>query len=486
MGSIKPEIDQTVRPLTLIESAIYPLSTIDQYVPKKWITRCMYFALPLVANYEEVYRDLKAGLTALISRYPMLTGKVCRNLQKRHYVAIETKPGSEVTFFFKDHTVETLGGIRLPPFAQLKEAGYPMQGIMELCAPDLIFTEVSDGSALFSAQANFVEGGLVLTIVLNHLVADGGNFNEIIRLWAEYTMHGCPSNVEIIGYDEDIVKRLSTGHTEGLIPDPRLWIEVPAEKSGLRIPPPGTPASGIVHPKRKGSAPSRAGSEIMVWTISLDRQKALKEYTSAYSTMNAIFAILWSRNVYYSEYVAKGLEVAHARMPIDVRNRMDPPIPSSYLGNTVNILAMQMATKSIDDTQATVQAVAKILRSGVTASSVRDLEVFIGTANSLPAEKGLAPPSPAVFAPCTLLNDHSRMQMHEFDWGRSLGRMDRLRDPLDDVPVRNLSAVQCYPRIADGTLEVCTLFDFEVVQKLLQDTKFLEFFQPFGRVQLEV
>lgn len=493
MGSIKPEINETIKPSVPVEARTYALSTIDQYVPKKWIERLMYFSLPSDAKPEDVYASLKTSLTSVISMYPLLTGRVCRQPDKQHFVAVKTIADPEVRFFFKNHAEkgsDRLAGLSLPSYHRLKELGFPMQGVMELCSPEIIFTEIAEGSSMFAAQANFVEGGLVLAIVFNHILIDGGIYNEFTKTWAECTAQGPnhdPMSVKPVDHDPQVVKQLSTGDSRGEAPDPRLWVIGDAAKSSLHMPPPGTPASGLFHPKRKGSETSQIGSQILIWTISPAKQKELKEYASAYSTMNAIFAFLWSRNVFHSQYSSKGLQSAHARMPIDMRSRVEPLVKTSYLGNTVNMLAVEIPTQDIEkDPRAHVQLAAQKLRESINACSERDMDIFIGTANGLPADKALVPPFPGVFAPCTLLNDHSRMQMHEFNWGETLGRMDRLRDPLDDVPVRNLSMVCCMPRLIDGSLEIVTLFDFEVIQKLKEDEQFLKFFEPMTRAQLEV
>ncbi|KAJ9662033.1 hypothetical protein H2198_001575 [Neophaeococcomyces mojaviensis] len=481
--------DEQVKPLHGIVPKLYTLSTIDQYVPKRWITRMMYFEISDDVSKQEIFSSLKTSLSYIVTMYPQLTGKMCRQPDKPHWVAVQTEEDGFVRFTLKDHTSPSVDEPRLPPYTRLKELGFPMQGLVTIACPDIMHLEVAEGSPIFAVQANFVHGGLLLTTVLNHILVDGGWWTELFKLWSSFCKELPAAPTQLDEHPMDIVERLSTGETKGKSPDVRNWVVGEAAKSTFFVPKVGTPASSIIHPKKLSSngdeVKAPVGSSLRIWTITAAKQKELKEAAKAWSTMDAIFACLWNRNAVHKNLNGRGLETVYARMPIDMRSRLTPPVDSSYMGNTVAMLVTEARTAKLQGSLSdSLPSTAQKLRDAIKAYTQEDFAVFIGTANSLPVDKALVQPFPSIFDPCILLNDHSKMGIHTFDWGEKLGKVERLRDPMDDVPVRNLSVCQVMPRLSNDNLEIITLFDHEVNDALQHDEEFLHYFQHFSDAQL--
>lgn len=490
MGSIETTSapDQMVRSNIPIAPTTYKLSTVDQYVAKKWIVRMLYFALPDDAVATDVYASLKDSLSQVVTMYPQMSGKVIRQPDKNHFVGIQTEEDSAIHFTFKDHTKSE--GLRLPPYKKLKEQGYPMQGLVSLVCPDVAQYEISEGSCIFAPQANFIEGGLILTIVFNHVLIDGSWLDEFFRLWSGFGSKSIDPPTAPMSYPADVVERLSKGIDAPSALTAKTWVVGNAAKSDLFLPPPGTPANSVSHPKKQSAdAPKLpAGSALRIWTISSEKQKELKALAKAWSTNDSIFALLWQRNIVHAKLKDRDFETLWARMPIDMRSRLTPQVNHTYMGNSVAMLSTEVPAKDIDasDVSTSLPTLAKALRESIKAYSADDFLSWIGTADNLPADKALVYPFPAVFDPCILLNDHSKMKVYTYDWGHSLGYVDRVRDVMDDVPVRHLNLSLIMPKFQDGSLEVVTLLDTDVNSALEKDELFLKYFSLYGNAQLWV
>lgn len=488
MTAINGNLDQQVKPLHPITPKLYKLSTIDQYVPKRWITRMMYFPLPSDTPPAEVYNQLKLGLSRVVTIHPQLTGRVCRQPDRPHWAAVQTSEDSSVDFTFRDHTASSGEG-NLPSYARLKELGFPMQGMVSTACPPVMQYEVSEGTCIFAAQANFIEGGLLLASAANHVCIDGGWWNELFKLWAEHTNNDSTTQAtEAIEYPTNVVEQLSTPTSSQTPPDPLTWIVGDTAKSTFYMAPPNTPASGVIHPKKQpanGTINSTTkpplGSQLRIWTITPSQQAELKATAKAYSTMDSIFSLMWNRAATHSHAHRQNHCTSYARIPIDMRARLDPPVSSAYMGNTVAMLTTSLPTPSLSGPISdTLPQICTNIRATIKSYTQRDFESFIGTANSLPADKALVYPFNSVFTPTMLLNDHSKMGIMSYDFGGQLGRVERLRDAMDDLPVRHLNVCLVLPKLVDGTLEVLTLFDHEVNSALEKDEDFLKFFGRGG------
>jgi len=473
------QLNEQVKPLNPVTPKLYTLSTVDQYVPKAWITRMVYFPLDHNKVPAEIYDQLKTGLSHVLTMYPQMTGQVRRQPDKPHWVAIQTSAEGSVQFTFRDHTTST-DEVKLPSYARLKELNFPMQGMVATACHPVTQYEVSEGSCMFAAQANFVEGGLVLASTVNHICVDGAWWNELFKLWASYTdLTSAPHTTEVIEHSMKIVSQLSVPTSE-TPPDPQTWTIGDATASNFLMAPPSTPASGLVHPRDQPNSGSPdpvlpLGSQVRTWTISPQKQAALKSTAKAYSTMDSIYSLFWNRAATHS-YVPTTHPTALARIPIDMRTRVSPCVPNSYMGNTVSLMTAPIPSLSLVGPIAEkLPLITSAIRTTIRAYTEEEFMRFIGTANTLPPSQALINPTNIMLTPSILLNDHSKLGIMTYDFG-TLGKAERMRDAVDDLPIRNVNIVLVLPRLEDGTLEVMTVLDHEVVAGLEKDPEFLEFF----------
>jgi len=460
----------------------------------------MYFPLSAGTSPLEIYEELKRGFSHVLTIHPQVAGEICRHPDRPLYAAIRTSEESSIKFTFKDHTTST-DEFRLPSYERLKELNFPAQGMVGIACPPVVQYDISEGSPIFACQANFVEGGLILTTAFNHVCIDGGSWTELFRLWALYTNPATrPETSEEIAHSMDIVDQLSAPLTSSTGPDPRTWTPGPIEMSTFRFAPPNTPSSGIVHPKKQSAnnmpnpIAESTGSQIRFWSITSESQALLKATAQSYSTILSIFALFWSRNATHSRLSTRH-PVAYARIPIDMRARITPPVATNYIGNTVQMITTSLSADVLAGSSAdqhplssspstSLAPAADALRTAIQAYKPAEFYSFIGTANSLPETQALVHPFTSVMEPCVLLNDHSKMPLMGLDFGGKLGKTESLRDAIDDFALRRLNIVLILPRLENGTLEVVTLCDHEVNAALEKDEEILKYFNSTGNGKL--
>jgi trichothecene 3-O-acetyltransferase len=194
--------------------------------------------------------------------------------------------------------------------------------------------------------------------------------------------------------------------------------------------------------------------------------------------MDALFALFWHRSSIFRHLSGRGHENSSCRIPMDLRSRMQPPLDPNYIGNAVSMVATEYPVselESLEGTSAALSTLAQKIRSAVISWDLSAFKAWVGTANSLHPDKAIRHPSGSAAEPNILMNDHSKLAVHNLDWGSGLGSLDSVRGLEPDFPVRGLAVCNFLPMFSDGGLEVATLFDNHVNEALAKDEAFMHY-----------
>lgn len=220
----------------------------------------------------------------------------------------------------------------LPSYAELRASNFP---IAKLTTTNLSPLGVmpQPPQPVMAAQANFIKGGLLLTVAVHHSVCDASAVYTILESWANNTSAAQglanPTNYDPVSNDRTL---LMNGDTSAKIEEfPEYFIQ----------PTPVVTSTATVELHQQNAIPFNLPP--MSWKIfyfSPESLAAIKQSADAYSTTDALTSFVWrhmtlARNSPDQQTAAAdGAEKTTALLcAVDVRNRTSPPLPPTYLGN---------------------------------------------------------------------------------------------------------------------------------------------------------
>jgi hypothetical protein len=81
----------------------------------------------------------------------------------------------------------------LPPYEELKAQHFPLSKLStEHLSP--VGVMPVPPNPVFAAQANFIQGGLLLAVAVHHSASDGAGLDTIISTWAKNTAIAASTN----------------------------------------------------------------------------------------------------------------------------------------------------------------------------------------------------------------------------------------------------------------------------------------------------
>jgi hypothetical protein len=378
-----------------------------------------FFAIKEGTTFESVFSMLQEGLQRTLDMIPALDGK----MMKRSEHEIGYKPG-DICVTVPSRLQASARGQRsaprqlhmkdltgvLPFFSTLKEGEF---------MPSLYRKDLAGalGESRFPvlpadillAQANFIEGGCILSLNLSHVCIDGVGFITAMRVWAEQCRYVQGDlSATCSWYDpESFNHRLPEMlyEYEGYAKpaeevDPGVWGFIPfvpheplvngaaansTSKITSTLPPvPVFPHRFIVPPP-----PAERGLDTTLFRISSEQMQALKQQVMddtagvITSASDIVQAFLWRSGIRARYQVAKELhgstfsqeDISILELPVDGRPYFSPLLPESYMGTMLIINRPNLPLETLVSPSTTVGQVARVLReaaSRVTPSLVHD------------------------------------------------------------------------------------------------------------------
>lgn len=369
-----------------------PLTPFDHVAPRIFTKWVLYLPLKPDISPDVVFIHLRGGLQRLYTRLPWLNGKVhwqspdtpgwrSRQLEIRYALPDQDCPKQEQFRFNMLDLNRT--------YTDLKEMGFPASAINDDDLLNLPFwPDFSEGAPVFTAQANFIPGGCLLTLGFAHSACDGWGIFSLGKLWADY----CASQ--------------DAGLKDAMLPsfprdsDDRTLLEKIWQREGTLIPAGDTSslAWGLVALDAPGVAPSKypAGMKVIpepfasmattasIFYISASSMETLRRQysrdggTKQLSNNDLMCALMWQSLLrarfaaHRARLASKGesfnaeeveTEDASLELFIDGRQNYSDSLPPTYLGNMglFNRVTLQLGTLLSSTT--TVGKVAEAIRA---------------------------------------------------------------------------------------------------------------------------
>ncbi|KAH9217559.1 transferase [Leptodontidium sp. 2 PMI_412] len=442
-----------IKPQSAVEIKLSPL---DLNMPRlygaRWI---LCFPLPADADKAVVFENLKKGLAHTIASIPWLSGDVGPEIgsdpKDGRLQVLEGKGGVE--FIYKD-----LSSI-LPSYAELEKYNFTFSKLTTpLVSPLQVIQQTQP---VFAAQANFIQGGLLLTIGLHHSVCDGAAQDFILETWAldtaaasgsnSFTKHDPISNDRTPMIDGIPTENISDFPEYVLAPTP------PADQTNMAAP------VGFQMPPMTSK----------IFTFSPSTLAALKVEAKAYSTNDAVVGLFWHHmSAARNPSPADDTATSAALFAVNIRGRTSPPLPQSYLGNaSFGSLTPRLSITSLTHPSSGLSLASSSLRSALNALNTPSrVPLTIGLLSSRPNPQDFKFAARGFLGPDITATSWADIRVREREWG-VLGRPEGFRVPYEAAD----GNVTVFPRLEGGGLEVMCCLEDGAMERMVGNEEFVKF-----------
>ncbi|KAH7176945.1 transferase [Dactylonectria macrodidyma] len=429
------------------------LTSLDMNMPRlygaRWI---LCFPLQPGTDAAQVYKDLQVGLAHTIKSIPWIAGTVApeEGQDPRHN---------------RIQVVDSLAGIKfpscdltgtLPSYEELKKENFPLSKLSATqLGPIGVFAE--GPPPVMAAQANFIQGGLLLTVGVHHAVCDASALDTIVGTWSANTAaasgSGSFTTYDAQSNDRSPLMKGMPGAQLDSFPEYRLAPSVdspmPQMPAGFQMPPMAT----------------------RIFRFSPEGLAGIKAAAAAFSTHDALCAFIW-RHMTLARKIpgasVAGDETSALAFAVNIRGRTSPPLPPTYLGNaSMASMTSRLPIPSLTADTGLSYAAAAIRKSLNAFNGPSRVPLTIGMLNSRPDATDFKLAYNAFLGPDIVTTSWADLTVYQTYWG-ILGSVESFRTPGDGAD----GVIVIYPRLKDGSLEVTVGLELGAMKRLYMDEEF--------------
>ncbi|KAI9642574.1 Acyltransferase boa11 [Ciborinia camelliae] len=463
------------------ETLITKLTPLDLLMPRTYVIGInTSWPISRRSNIEDIYNHLKLGLKKTIKQIPFLGGSVVSTGSPGGF-QIETLPedfeGNQLIF----NDLRTGSGNAWPhSYKSLRKARFPSSAFTDNCLSPAKQYMSLERIPVIAAQANFIDGGLILHLSVLHTACDVLAWNNILSILSRNVKASWPTegegttdhlHVEVL---PSFIDRSPLMHGNPNVErmDIREY-KLQAANSALE-----DPRNHLIDPSPK----SVTEMESALFCISNAKLGELRGALSiegsgaSWLTVNdALAGFVWccvnrARILNLNQKSLRGnLSVAY-----DGRTVLDPPLPKEFMGNS----ALGFPITLDIHPQSAFEAALAIseARSDFTDKHMRDIIGFLDGLGDITEERVSYAKT---LNPILVISNLKDMGYYEQDWGGNLGFQDALRmaNPfLDCIP-----RVVPMPAQRDGNVDLIVWIEKSAVKRLREDEDWSRWMTPvFG------
>ncbi|KUJ19672.1 uncharacterized protein LY89DRAFT_457710 [Mollisia scopiformis] len=429
------------------------LSPLDMNMPRLYGSRwILCFPLAAGADRADVHEKLKEGLAHTIASIPWIAGQIGpaegSNPESNRIQVVEGFGGVELKF--KDLTSI------LPSYTKLKKDNFSFSKFTtSLVSPLQVMQAIQP---VMAAQANFIEGGLLLTVGVHHSACDATGLDTILETWALNTT-AVSSTRSFSTYDPVSNNRMPL--CQGLpanIADFPEYIMMPSDGQQM-----GFPAFEMPPMVSK------------IFYFSSEHLANLKTAAKAYSTNDALCAFFWhhmtaARNP--TTDAGDNVKTSNICFAVNIRSRTSPPLPLTYMGNaSLAAITPRLLVTSLKDPESGLKLAAAAIRSAVNKTNTPNrIPMTIGLLSSRPNAQDFKFACHGFLGPDLTATSWADIGVRNREWG-VLGKPEGFSMPYEAAD----GAIAVLPRLADGGLEVMAALESEAMERMVKSEGFAKF-----------
>ncbi|KAI1421885.1 transferase family-domain-containing protein [Xylaria sp. FL1777] len=381
----------------MAQSTKMSVSPMDNVMPRIYANFILSLRLK-PGSFAAVHNILEESLRRTCDELPVLRRKVFIAQQDGHSGTTGLLEAKESPEWVPKVVFNDLSGV-WPDYDDLVDSGFEQDALDgEILFPQGIYEQDlhNNGACALLTQANFVEGGLLLSFGIFHPLIDGHSGTLLIKLWAKHAKALQQNVGPILDFHPD-----STDY--GLLE--KIWkaenIEQPPEAVLETASPETWRLLGLI-------APSEPSEELDLTTpgpkmrttifyVPATNFKALRAEANAdihgspNTANDALMAKLW-RCIMKARSTAAGPSCVDylpdttslLDLTLDGRARFSQSLPTSYMGTLVFITTTRMSMGKLTSDETSLVEIATAIRLSVDAVTSERMQEAFGLARALP------------------------------------------------------------------------------------------------------
>jgi hypothetical protein len=439
-------------------SAKQTLTPLDMNMPRLYGTRwILCFPLNAAADKVKIYADLRAGLAQTITRIPWISGNIR---------AEEDSPAEHQRIAVVDGNfgvllkLNNLTAGQFPSYEKLKAAHFPLSQLSTAQLSPLGVMPQGNSPPAMAAQANFITGGLLLTVCAHHSACDATGLNTVLQTWAQMTSSiGNSSSLSSIDPKINNRERLIIGISGATMDEFPEYVLAPA------------PSAASLDMTSHQMAVTPFTLPDMTARIFYFPPSSLRFLTAAsYSTNDALHALFW-RHITLARVAAGSIDDNTSTALLyagNMRFRISPPLPHNYTGNaSIGNITQHMSAREMTASGGLV-ATAAVIRSSVGKLNEPDrVARLIGLLSSRPNPTDFKFAYNGFLGPDLSSTSWAELDVLQMEWG-SLGKVEAFRIPGEGAD----GSMIVLPRLKGGALEVVVALENRAMGILMADEEF--------------
>ncbi len=469
---VKPEQDENV----------VELSPIDQIQPRGYIRVILCFPLKADADTSSIAQALEISLKATTSRWPIFGGTVALMRDGgEHSGRLEIRYSAASDVESIQLHVKNLTRDEFPcSYEELDKAGMPLLPLDEalLCSVPAVPQSINPVPAAL-VQANFISGGLLMSICLHHGITDGKGASLFISAFAD----ACRSGGKIAS----IPAMNSSSKARGALFHTLPWKAPDTHLAYRGIKSTIASSNGMIAIEPEDDATTNC-----LFTFPATCLQDLKKSVTAnipspgrgVSTNDCLAALLWSciTRARTPNLPTSSMTSSFA-VAVDVRARASPPLSPNYAGAavvhsiaTTNLSTLTCPTSSLPSRLAKL---ALLIRKSLQDIDGKYVSETASLSAAFPDIRQFSSKTSPVHGADLVLTSWKEFPYYDMDFG-DLGKPQWVRKPWS----RHAAVIVVLPKDNDKNerkegIEVILMLRRDVMDRLLQD---VELMQRVGRV----
>lgn len=420
----------------------------------------------------KIIENLERALARLRKTFPWVTGKVVQNDHVFKITSAQTSLGLMVKELQGDATVAT--------WDVLKQAYFPFHMLDEdVFAPCKTMVKPDAERPVLLVQANFVQGGLLLTFNAQHGSMDMAGQAQVITLLAKACRGEEFTKDEVETGNMRRVNRVpladekNPGHFDSPTSKPEEVVQEAGANAKSRDPQPSAPSDALVwayldFPPTSSSTLKNFASQ----TLAVD--------TAFVSTDDVLSAFIWQSitRVRRPRLDSPRSTPTTLTRNVDVRRHFD--LPPTYPGMMTTSTSHTYPVDDLVD-QKSLGAVASGLRAALDPDSLRNNAIGQATAiirnKDAAAQRSISTLSYASLD--VRLSSWAKEKLYDLDFGPCLGQPEAVRRPMFKDGARE-GLVYFLPKGRDGSIVVGICLREEDMERLRMDKEVLHWSRWIG------
>ncbi|KAK2761662.1 hypothetical protein FQN54_001490 [Arachnomyces sp. PD_36] len=464
-----------VRPSVPLIPGWIQLSALDQLENRFIVPAVLIFHVSSPALRQPLLQDLKAGLADTIGNISFLAANVVPDCGEKDTIQLEI-PDDAGVWFYSQEVPEI-------DYYELERRKFPPSALPLLSLMPEPRVHHSERSPVLTVLATFITGGLLLTLNNHHSVMDGAGMANLTKVLGKHVAarsEGRFLSSENAFPDEALDRSSIFGSGRKQVCDFSNYRLSKTYRCAVERELIDAAIAGD-HPKRQ----TLQKLQFSHWFISDESMRTLREATLPQSkgqpvlTDNTIMcAALWRHISRARQLSSRGIVTNSFVNTINVRRRMDPPLPLEYLGNAVVHAKTTAATADVESSETgMLYKLAKQITDAIEWWTSERIWELIGAIESSRIVSKIEPNMDNFQGPDLEVTSTADMgNISLVDWGCELGRLKALRYAY--VPVKD-GWVNVLPQRKDAGIELLVGLEKSTIQHLRQDKEWLHLAQEF-------